>query len=168
MRSGSITAREATIAGNLVNGNITVNDAAGSSIGGDDTLYIVGNRLTTNTGAVTTGRILWSNNDHYFHIANNWVRSDIGNSLAVGLIDINQIRTGAETNQIVNNSCESTDAGYQIGINIGPAIPAGCRLKIENNLFHDEFSGNDNLSFEWAIHFATVSSGALEIGRAHV
>lgn len=156
--SGSITVREATVSGNLVNGNITMNDPGVTS---QDTLYVVGNRITTNTGGVTNGRIIWSNNDHYFHIANNFVRSDLANSTSYGLIDIDQIKTGSGTNMISNNSCESTNSNYQIGIMINATLPVGCRLKIENNALHDGYTGNDYSSVERAVYFHTVNSGSL-------
>lgn len=155
LQSGSIVTREATITGNLVNGDITLNDAAGAAT--EDTLYIVGNRITTNTGAVTaTGNINWNNNDHYFFIANNYVRSNYH----LGLIRVTSLKTGNGTNTIVNNSCESTSSTYNPGVQITATLTPGTRLKIENNAFHDTYDSNDS-STEYCITFGTVNTGAL-------
>lgn len=153
--SGSITTRDATIAGNLVNGNITVNDPAGTFI--DDTIYIVGNRLATNTGGVISGQISWNNNDQYFHIANNHVRSNT----STGLIRFTQILAGPGDNVIVNNSLETTSSNTQIGINGSLTVPTGARLKIENNAMHEGFDGDDVGNTERAITITAIGSGAL-------
>lgn len=155
LQNGSITVRESLVTGNLVNGSITVNDAAGSMIGSDETLYVVGNRLTTSVGASVSGTILWSNDDHYFHIANNLVRSTVGGTS--GAIRFTSIRTGSENNQLVNNSIEA-DGATDYGITSGTALASGTRLKIENNALHD-LSGS---STEYAIFFNPAPSpGAL-------
>ena len=156
LQSGSITTREATISGNLVNGDISVNDA--TSVLASDTIYVIGNRVTTNTGALTNDGITWANDDHYCHIANNHVRSDTGN----GLIRITALRTGSEDNVVLNNSCETGSSLDNSGIAIIPNVPAGCRLKIENNALHDGFTGNDTGATEHAIDFSGgVTAGAV-------
>lgn len=154
--SGHITTREATISGNLVNGNITINDGAGFFPSRPDTLYVVGNRITTNTGAVVSGYIRWQDDDHYFHIANNWVRSNY----TAGLIYIGAVRTGTGTNMISNNSMETATSARNYGTAVYPNLPVGCRLKIENNVIHDGHTGNDSNS-EYACYFASVTSGSL-------
>ena len=155
LQSGSITVRESMVTGNLVNGSITVNDAAGSMIGSDETLYVVGNRLTSSTGASVSGTIQWSNDDHYFHIANNLVRSSLGGTS--GAIRFTSIRNGVENNQLVNNSIE-TDGAADYGITSGAALASGTRLKIANNALHD-LSGS---STEYALFFNPAPSpGAL-------
>lgn len=154
--SGSITTRQATISGNLVNGQITVNDPGVTST---ETMYVIGNRITTNTGSVVSnGAIVWTNNDHYLHIANNHIRSD----QTTGLIRVTSIKAGSEDNMIVNNSCETSSSASNLGIDISAAVPSGCRLKIENNAFHDGFTGNDTGSSEYAVEFSGgVTAGAL-------
>ena len=92
--SGSITTRYATITGNKLNGSggITLNDAP--NLTSEDTLYIVGNRLTS-------GRITWSNNEQYLHIANNLSPSN------VYPIYVTQLKGGQGMNLIVNNTTRS-------------------------------------------------------------
>ena len=155
LASGSVTTRAATIAGNLINGNITANDPAGTVV--DDTCYIVGNRLTTNTGGVISGRISWNNNDQYFHIANNHIRSNSSS----GLIQFAQILAGPGENVIVNNSLETTSSATNIGVNGSLTVPAGARLKIENNAMHEGFDGDDTGNTERAVSITGISSGAL-------
>ena len=156
--SGSISTREATISGNLVSQNIVINDAGGYFPSRPDTMYIVGNRITTNTGGVVSGYIQYNNNDHYFHIANNWVRSNYGS----GLIRIDQIRNGSGTNMIQNNSLETNTSARNYGTAVYPQIPVGCRLKIENNVIHDGFTGNDSNS-EYACLLLPTYNPALSL-----
>jgi len=135
--SGSITTRESSISGNLVNGSITINDAAGYGVDSGP-LYIVGNRITTNTGGVTSGRIMWSNNDHLFHMANNHVRSNS----TTGLIRISSVLAGSP-NLIENNTLESTSSSNNPAIEIATSISPGVFLKIVNNAGHDTYDSND-------------------------
>lgn len=155
LQSGSVTVREATVAGNLINGDINVNDAGGSNHLGD-TLYIIGNRLATNVGGVAAGNIAWNNNDHYCHIANNFVRSNVTG----GLIYVGSVLTGSGDNLIVNNSLETDSPAANPGIEIAASVPVGCRLKIENNGLHDGHSGEGGNEF--ALDFSGgVAAGAL-------
>jgi hypothetical protein len=151
---GNITVREALVSGNLINGIITINDASGSMIGGDETLYVVGNRITTNTGSPVNGYLQWNNNDHYFHIANNWLHS---RSL-LGVVIVGAIKTGAGSNDVVNNSVQLNRAGATHGVNVTASLSVGTRLKVENNALHDVLSSEP----AYAVNFNSgIPSGAL-------
>lgn len=153
LESGSITTRYSTVTGNLLNGIITVN---GSTAPTEDTLYIVGNRITTDAGALTGGYIVWNSTDQYFHIANNWVRTNYTG----GMIRVTAQKTGNGTNMIVNNSAESSDSNSEPMVLFSTTIPSGCRIKVENNACHDLYSTNDS-GTEYFIQFGTVTAGAL-------
>lgn len=153
LESGGITTRYSTISGNLVNGAITIN---ASTVSTEDTLYVVGNRVTTDVGAMGGGYIAWNNADQYFHIANNWVRSNYTG----GLYRITAQKNGAGTNMIVNNSAESSDSNSEPVVNFTGTVPAGCRIKVENNAGHDLYNSSDSGTEYW-IQFGSVASGAL-------
>lgn len=117
--SGAITTRYATITGNHItaSGGITLNDAP--NLTSEDTLYIVGNRLTT-------GRITWSNNEHYFHIANNKQSSNTYG------IYCTQLKGGSGVNKIDNNALRPA-AGNARAIYV-TNVPANTNLEINNNV----------------------------------
>lgn len=148
--NGSVTTRTATITGNLVDGSITINDVGGSVTGyPEDTLYIVGNRLTTTAGGVGAGYILWNNDDDYFMIANNNIRhSTYG-------IFTQLYKAGAGVNKIENNSIRKNgNINGAHGISITGTVPANTNLKIINNSIFDENTSN---SFtEFAIQFSAT------------
>lgn len=117
--SGAITTRYATITGNHItsSGGITLNDAA--NLTSEDTLYIVGNRLTT-------GRITWSNDEHYFHIANN-----LTNSNTYGVY-VTQLKGGNGINHIDNNTLRPAASNAR-AIYV-TNVPANTGLEINNNV----------------------------------
>jgi hypothetical protein len=156
LMSGSVTTREGLVSGNQVVGSITVNDA-GTVTSGDDTMYVVGNRVCTAAGGFAPGGIVWNNPVHYLHLANNHVRST-----AADLIVINNLHGGPLMNQICNNSCETgTSATLNTGIRIGITVPSTARLLIASNALLDSFSGDDAGTTECAIQFAAgVAAGA--------
>ncbi|MCB9230715.1 MAG: hypothetical protein H6581_03590 [Bacteroidia bacterium] len=133
---GSITTREATISGNLLNGNITVNASTTAS---EDTLYVVGNRLTDNVGSAYPGGIFWANANNYFHIANNHIKGN-GNT---GMFQVSAIKTGGGTNAFDNNSIEQSTSNAAPAIVITAALIPNCRLHINNNVCFDSYNGND-------------------------
>lgn len=150
INNGSVTTRTATITGNLVDGMITVQDVGGSVTGyPEDTLYIVGNRVTASGGGVGGGFIQWSNDDDYFMIANNNIRH------ASYGVQVTAIKAGAGMNKIENNSIRKNgnNNGAQ-GITTTITVPAATNFKIFNNSIYDENTTNSYT--EYAIHFAAA------------
>jgi hypothetical protein len=148
--NGSVSTRTATITGNFVDGNITVNDVGGNVTGyPEDTLFIVGNRVTGSGGNVGNGYIIWSNDDDYFMIANNNVRhSTIG-------INCTAYKSGPGTNKIENNSIKKNgNVSGGAGIWFSNTILANTNLLVVNNSIFDENLTN---SFtEFAVLFAAT------------
>ena len=128
LSDGNIFTRFATIVGNEIHGSITINDAPTTS--GSDPVYIVGNRIFNNTGQ---GFLVWNNDEHAFHIANNWFFAEEPD----GAIQINLLKSNGEANQIINNTTENTVPTLHAAINISVLIPSGTSLSIQNNVFRD-------------------------------
>lgn len=153
LHSGSITTCAATICGNLVNGSIDINNPdPGVS---EDTMYIVGNRLCTSTGAPTGGNIQFENDKQYLQIANNHIRTTnpVLISFPSGLL-----KSGGE-NVIVNNSLEAVGGSSHLGVYANGSLTS-VNLTIENNAFHDQGSGE---SSEYAISIPTTTAGQIGI-----
>ena len=155
---GNIRTREATITGNQLSGLIEVNDAA-ATVGPNEPeyLYIVGNRIATDMGSFTGGRIQWTNSSHSFFISNNFLSSN-----ANGAIIIVDMNSSATPNRILNNAMEqSTTFGYA-GILVTYGLILSDRLQIRNNAMHDGYDGDDNGEDEYLVNFAGgVASTAL-------
>ncbi len=126
---GSITTRYATITGNEITGtgSITLNDAP--NLTSEDTLYIVGNRLPV-------GRITWSNDEHYLHIANN-----VTNSNTYGVY-ITSLKGGTGVNQIANNMLRPATASAR-GIYI-TSVPANAQVEMNNNVLINTTTSGTN------------------------
>ena len=139
---GSITTRFSTVTGNQVtSGSISINPA--SSFTSEDTLYVVGNR-------VSSGRIQWGNGHHYFHIANNLV---VGTTIYQ--IYCTQVKGGTGVNMIVNNSTYG-QGGNNRGIYCTTA-PANCNLQIHNNALRQTTTSGTN----YPIYVSGISASAL-------
>ena len=94
---------------------------------------MVGNRIAGATGGFVSAGLTWSNNDHFCHIANNWLHVANLN----GALRISSLRSGAGENVVVNNSIETSISDNTEGINVTGTVTAGTILKIENNALHD-------------------------------
>ncbi|MFN8395275.1 MAG: hypothetical protein U0176_11555 [Bacteroidia bacterium] len=150
--SGSITTRTATITGNLVTAGITVADVGGAVTGyPEDTLYVVGNRVTALAGGAGSGGITWSNDDDYFMINNNMVFITGTHNITLGTF-----KAGTGVNSVENNSVENNTAGSIYGMTFG-TIPTGTTLKITNNSMYDNYTQESWT--QYAFNFGTINTG---------
>jgi len=128
MTGGGITTRYATITGNdVTTGSIILN--AASNLTSEDTLYIVGNR-------VSNGRIQYANNRHYYHIANNFVKGNTQYQIYA-----TTSKAGNGVNHIDNNSTYG-----QVGNNRGifANLSSNSTLEINNNVLRQTTTSGTN------------------------
>jgi hypothetical protein len=148
--TGNVTVRTSTFTGNQINGALTVNSPTGAVTGyAEDTLYIVGNRFATAAGGYGNGGITWNNNQDFFFIANNWVRTG-GTCIAV-----NSVKAGTGVNNLENNSTEKNGNGVIHGMSIGN-LAANTNLLIRNNSVYDE--NTSNFGADYAFVFGTITA----------
>lgn len=93
--------------------SISITDGSASGIG--DTVFIVGNVCES---------IYWSNDDHYFYIANNCVVAPAGNGYETALTISNGFNSATNKNMLVNNYFESEHYRVTGTVVINSSAPA--------------------------------------------
>lgn len=152
LESGGVGVYVGKVIGNLMDGSIFVGDDSGTPNPVGNTIYIVGNRITTDTGSFVGGAINWTHEDNYCFIANNYIRT----VYTLGAIRFNLLRMDGGQNIIHNNTIETSTSGSTEGIVFNLSLTTDAVVSIQNNLFHNE--GGSSCT---GIEFGTVASTQL-------
>ncbi len=152
--NGSVTLSHGTVVGNDIFSSGAALEVVSASAANNDTIFIIGNRISNPVSNVTSNYALsWSNNTSFFDIRNNFISSSY-----LGIYITSSRNTSATVNKIYNNSVSmnnytSSSTVYGMYINTS----TNTYVEIMNNIV-DKNSSSTSAVFN-GIHAFPGSNG---------
>lgn len=155
--TNGVTMRFGKVLGNVLQNQIVVNTDA-STNNANDTVMIIGNKITMNSSA-NTGAISWASTSQFFNIQNNFIYLTFTGSANYGIWSSTGKASTSGGNVVNNNTIYKPTGAITYGIPL--ATGANSYTDVQNNLLVATLSqyayyfagGNFNTHYNYATNF---------------